>query len=759
MLYFNFMRRNYPGRLIFSLIFSLLLGHFSLLFAEHIPGQIIVRFKPAMIKISKGLAISSVRAASVSAASLRALNVKYQIASFAQIYNSALKIHPGLKHLQEDYLLTFPPEKNMAEVVNAFRKDPNVIFAYPNTVVRAFETLPNDPQYSEQWGLAKIKASQAWDKSTGSPDIRVAVLDTGINYLHEDLKGAVDLTYAKNYIASNNNPLDDNGHGSATSAVIAAVTSNEVGMAGLVWQGKIIPLKVLDSKGSGDMATILTALGDIIARKKEGVNIVAANMSLGEYNSGSDKYSEEDFGGLKERCLEAYNNGIVLVAAAGNGGVDWNTYPAYYSTVLSVSATDQSDKRSIWSGTDLVTGNTQSSNYGSWIRVSAPGTAILSVKYEGGYTSGWNGTSLAAPFVAGLAALLKAANPSAKIADIFTQIKENADNIDALNPGYEGKLGSGRINAYKSIMGLTAKITSPVSDGTKKYLKGKIEIIGTAEGWNFSSYKLEASKESSVITIESSSTQVRGGILGTWETSGINGDYILRLRVFASDLSSIETTVPVTVDNTSPEAAIVSPLNGAKVEGKVTIIGTAEDSNFDYYSLEYGKGTSPSAFELIGLFYVPVANGIIGTWETTGLSGPYTLRVRGFDKAGNYSTASISVEAKETAISAKNVQLQNSLPLTFVLPNPFDRSATSETSFVYNLSGNFTTTVYLFDLSGNLIWRKNYSPGENGGKAGQNTPGWNGVDLFGEGVVNGVYLYQVTADNTVIARGKIVVLN
>lgn len=153
----------------------------------------------------------------------------------------------------------------------------------------------------------------------------------------------------------------------------------------------------------------------------------------------------------------------------------------------------------------------------------------------------------------------------------------------------------------------------------------------------------------------------------------------------------------------------------------------------------------------------------MGTWETAGLNGTYTLRLTAYDRAGTAATTSETISIINEP-PTKEVIPQAGLPLTFVLPNPFNRklgsaTGTTETSFVYNLSGNFNVTIYLFDLNGNLIWRKSYPAGENGGKSGPNNPAWNGVNLFGESVPNGVYLYQVAADQKVIARGKIIVLN
>ena len=190
----------------------------------------------------------------------------------------------------------------------------------------------------------------------------------------------------------------------------------------------------------------------------------------------------------------------------------------------------------------------------------------------------------------------------------------------------------------------------------------------------------------------------------------------------------------------------------------MTIAGKAKDQNFDRYVLEYGAGTSPATYQNIGTFYASVESGALGTWETSGLSGDYVLRLTAYDRAGATSAASAALNIASVA-PTRQVVAQTALPPTFALPNPFDRTSTNETSFVYNLEGNFNTTLYLFDLNGNLLWRKNYAVGENGGKAGANNPAWDGQNLYGERVPNGVYFYQIATDQKVIGRGKIIVLN
>jgi|GEM_PF-921869 len=741
-----------------GLVFVLLLATVSA--AEIVPGEIMVKFKPGVMEMPKGMRVAGAKAAAVKAASVQALNAKHGVFRIRQLYRDALANRPDWTQLENHYVLYFSPAQDVQQVVEDYRKDLNVVSAVPCTVLRAFDTIPNDTQFGNQYGLTNIQAPQAWDRTTGSSSVVIAVLDTGIDSDHEDLVGRID-PRGKDYVNGDDNPEDDNGHGTSVSGVIGAVTNNAKGVAGVDWQAKILPIKVLNSGGSGTIADILDGIA-----YASSLSVEAINMSFGQYNDSANKYVEENPGewppgagnGLKDFCQLAYDNNVALAAAAGNGDVDWNTYPAYYPTVMAVAAVDQNDIRSVWSGIDPETFRQQKSNYASWVHVSAPGTNIWTTERGGWYDWQNNGTSLACPFVAGLVGLIKAANPSLTNQQVMDKIKDTADNIDALNdPQYWGKLGSGRINAFVALSGALANISSPES-GT--YLKGTVNIYGAASGWDFSSYVLEALQGGALITtIESSSVSVEsGGLLGTWDTSGYNGEHTIRLRVFLTGGSTQEAQISVSLDNTAPQANISSPLDGETVEGLVQITGTAKDQYLDHYLLEYGAGGSPLSYESLKLSYVSVDAAVLGSWETAGLEGTYTLRLAVQDKVGTVTTRTITLNIRSTT-TTKEAYPQPGLPLTYALPNPFDRSLVSEVTFNYSLESNFDTRIYLFDLSGNLIWQRSYTTGSNGGKAGENSVAWDGRDLFGQNVANGVYIYQVVADHKVIAKGKIVVLN
>lgn len=738
------------GLIIFFLVFLFA----SMTFADYVPGQVVVKFRPGIVKIPKGVKAAAVAAADIKASSVRSLNAKHRVYELKQVYQKVLENRPDWTHLEDEYVLIFPADEDVKKIAQEYTKNPNVEAAYPNTIFHAFDTNPDDPYFvsGQQYGLTNISAPQAWDRTTGSNTVTIAVLDTGINYNHEDFTGRVNLADAYDFVNGDADPLDDHSsaHGTGVSGVIGAATNNAKGVAGVDWQGVILPIKVLDHNGSGTLVHIKEGITWAI---NKGADVI--NMSFGQYNESSNKYIEENPGDIRGKCQDAYDAGIVLVAAAGNGNVDWNTYPAYYPIVLGVAAVDSSDERSVWGGTDPITLRTQASNYGTWVSVCAPGTDIMTVYKDTDRYATTSGTSLACPFVAGQAALIKAANPGLSNQQIMNQITIEADDIDSLNPGYEGKLGR-RINLYRTVAGLVARILSPESNA---YIKGSVNVLGMASGWDFSGYVLQALQSGSLVsTIKSSTSTIESGTLGTWNTTALNGEYTIRLKVLGSGSSSEETNVAVYVDNTTPEATITSPLSAATIEGSVQILGTAQDQYFAKYLLEYGVGTSPSSYVEIKESYLAVNNSVLATWETAGLSGDYILRLTVYDLAGTTSVRTVPVYIRSTS-PTREAEPQSGLPLTFSLPNPFDRFATSEVTFNYTLSGNFTTRIYIFNLAGNLIWQNSYSAGTNGGKSGANNPAWNGKDLLGVNVPNGIYLYQVITEQKVLARGKIIVLN
>lgn len=275
-----------------------------------------------------------------------------------------------------------PEGETVEAALEKLRKDSNVVYAEPNYVYQAFDLAPkrtvNDPKFNELWGLTKIQAPAAWDITTGKSEILVAVVDTGVDYHHPDLQGQV--VKGPDFGNNDADPMDDQGHGTHVAGTIAALGDNGTGVVGVAYNTKVLAIKVLGSDGSGDMAAIAKG---ILKAEEMGAKVI--NLSLG---------GSQDARTIKDAVDQVTAKGVLVVAAAGNENTTQNTYPAAYPNVLAVGATDTSDRRASFS------------NYGTYVDVAAPGTKILSTT-EKAYKS-HDGTSMASPHVAGVAALLLA---------------------------------------------------------------------------------------------------------------------------------------------------------------------------------------------------------------------------------------------------------------------------------------------------------------------------------------------------------------
>jgi len=267
------------AKIFLFLVFSFVLSVFA--YAEYAPGKIIVKFKPGVIELPKGASIAGIQKTSVRAASVKALAQKYEVSEIEQLFSKALEIQPKWDRLKNDYVFYFPKDQDVLQVVEDFKNNPNVLYVSPCSIVHAF-LAPDDPLYSNQYGLTNIKAPQAWDKTTGSSDNVIAVLDTGADSDHADLLARFD-PRGWNFVGSGAGSSDfddDNGHGTGVIGVVGAITSNEVGVAGVDWQAKILPIKVLDSQGNGSIDDIVQGIEYAAALTNNSVDVI--NMSFGQ---------------------------------------------------------------------------------------------------------------------------------------------------------------------------------------------------------------------------------------------------------------------------------------------------------------------------------------------------------------------------------------------------------------------------------------------------------------------------------------------
>jgi len=380
------------------------------------------------------------------------------------------------------------PDLETAEAQVLAAAAPDVEFVEPDLMMYP-ALVPTDPRYGEQWHHPLIHSPEAWDVTTGSRATVVAVIDSGVDLDHPDLKskifinpgeipdngkdddnnGLIDDVHGWDFLADNNDPSpspdgkdnDGNGeaddqvtHGTLVAGLIAAA-ANDYGTVGVDWKARILAIQVFPDDGLTAVSTVIEGMDYAIA-----MHVDVINLSLG--------------GGFTKtfnRPIEAaYEAGITVVVAAGNAEppsyqpVEFTASPSTWRSpvcndgptvgsdnhVVGVAATDQSDRRCSFSDYD-------GSGY-RFVDVSAPGLEVFGPGYQNssfpafqGYFARGSGTSFSSPIVAGLAALVKAHEPGITNAQIIERLRQSADNIDSLNPGYGGKLGTGRVNAARAL--------------------------------------------------------------------------------------------------------------------------------------------------------------------------------------------------------------------------------------------------------------------------------------------------------------------
>jgi len=309
------------------------------------------------------------------------------------------------------YLVGMEPEQR-AEVLASLQSSSAVASASKEPIAEAFDTSPDDTDWPQQDGLRVAGFPKAWDVTQGSSKVVVAVVDTGVDANHPDLRGA--LVPGWNFIGNDANTSDDHGHGTAVAGVIAARSNNHVGGAGVCWRCLVMPIKVLDAKGSGDDTTIAAG---IVWATDHGARVL--NLSLGGPGSSVE---------LANALAYASAKGALVVAAAGNAGITAQFYPAADPHAISVAATTVTDNRYSWS------------NFGSWVRLAAPGCNIAPILGDSYGT--FCGTSSATPVVAGLVALELSAQPAATASEVEDALTRAAVPLPAFVQ--YGRIDAGR---------------------------------------------------------------------------------------------------------------------------------------------------------------------------------------------------------------------------------------------------------------------------------------------------------------------------
>ncbi|WP_250028558.1 S8 family serine peptidase [Paractinoplanes maris] len=543
------------------------------------PVQLIVGYKAGVDR--------AVTTRSLSAAGLRTADSTTSQNTLAEINAARVTVSSG----------------RSASAIAALRSDPNVAYVEKDVQVKEFET-PNDPSFKYQNEMYAVRAPQAWDTTTGS-GVVVAVIDTGVNPVG-DLAGAT--VAGHDFVNDDKTTNDDRGHGTSVAALIAARGNNNQGMAGVCWSCKIMPVKVLDSRGSGSASDVAQG---IIWAVKNGARIL--NLSLG--GPGAKV--------LQDAVAYANTNNALVVAAAGNEGNTSLQYPAAYPDVLTVGATRRcpewaTDPDCTYGNQTLTAYSSRNASGATWVDVAAVGDVMTMDRY-GNYNSGTSGTSFSAPIVAGVAALVKTRNPSYTGWSIASSIYKGASARKVSGVTY------GLVDASASFDVPTDR-TAPTATGITPnggFARGSIPVrpVGLKDD--------RSGIQKSLLYVngvyKNYSRNAPYGII--FNTAGYSGKTNIELRIFDKANNQKVVKGVVTVDNKAPATKITyAPKSGTKLKGTVTIKFSGSDTGSGmgkWVLLINGKASQTRT--VVKPF----------TFAATSVPKSFTVQVRGYDKAGN----------------------------------------------------------------------------------------------------------------------------
>jgi thermitase len=442
------------------------------------------------------------------------------------------------------------PASRQSLVVSALRRDPNVAYVEVDATAKAMDLKPDDPAYTGgyQPEVDRVKLPAAWQQTTGSSAVKIAVLDTGVSKVG-DLTGAVAGGY--NYWANTGDTTDDNGHGTAVASLIAGRGNNGEGMAGGCWQCTIIPVKVLNADGEGPYSDIAKG---IVYATNVGAKII--NMSLAGYDSAQV---------LADAVKYANSKGVLVVAAAGNDGSTTKVWPAAYPDVVAVGANPKnSDGRASWSN--------YNKSGDSWVDIAAPGD-VTAMDPDGNYYSGYQGTSFASPIVAGAAGLIEAVHPDYNNWSLQRALLASGRTVPSNGWTKFGMLDAGK--ALTISTDRTAPKISVSTPGNGWRVHGKVAIKPTvSDDWSGVKYV------DLYVDGHYKSRDTTSPFSFNWDTLKTNAKTTFTLKVYDKAGNSASAVRWVTADNTAPAVSITSgPANKAKVKGTVTLKASASDKN------------------------------------------------------------------------------------------------------------------------------------------------------------------------------------
>ena len=553
-------------------------------------------------------------------------------------------------------------------IVNLLNQDPNVLQWEFNRRWYAIDTVPNDPRFGELWGMDKIEAPAAWDAHVGSGEIIVGVIDSGVDFNHPDLvdnmwtnpgeiagngidddgNGFIDDIHGWDFANNDNDPSDDNGHGTHVSGTIGAVGDNDLGVVGVNWNVKIMALKFIGADGSGGTDSAIAAIEYAIDN--------GAHLTSNSWGGSAFCFppfipcpTGEPNDALGQAIVASEDAGLLFVAAAGNDSSDNDaskTLPASYNldSIISVQATTIDDEMASFS------------NYGATtVDLGAPGQDILSLWLRDAQFQGYrsiSGTSMATPHVAGAAALIWSANPGLDWQAIKDRILDNVDPVASLAGT---TLTGGRLNVFSALATGDAIAPGEIIDLT--VVGGdtdSLELEWTATGddgltGSASSYDLRISDAPIDASNFDQADELSGEPIpapsGTLESVGVDGlaagtTYHFAIKAIddAGNKSPVSNSASGTTDDPvggAPTLSITSPSAGSQIDEGVSVTFTAVASDPD-------DGDLTQAID-----WTSSLDGALGTGGSVSavLSvGTHTVTAHVVDSDGNAASDSISVE-------------------------------------------------------------------------------------------------------------------
>lgn len=537
----------------------------------------------------------------------------------ARAFAKILEEHSGKarKVGQSNLYIVDLPKYSEEGVITRLQDHPYLKFAELDLSVLP-TSIPNDPYYESAWHLLKIAAPAAWDHTQGA-GITIAILDSGVDSTHPDL--AMQMVSGWNFFDNNSDTSDIAFHGTYVAGSAAATSNNEIGVASVAGQSKIMPLRITDTMGYGFYSTIAQGL---IYAADNGARV--ANVSFQDVSSSSSARSAAQY--MKDR------NGLVAVAGGNTGMLE--NYMAT-TTMIPVSATDPSDTLKIWS------------SFGDYIALTAPGEGIWSTVRDGGYRT-VSGTSFASPVAAGIIALMMSANPTLSSAEIENLLFSTA--LDLGDPGRDPYYGYGRVDAAAAVQAAVeaaptvdteapvASITDPLEGATVSGLV-PVDIEATD---NVGVTRAELWVNNTAVAVDSSTP-----FAFSWDSSGApNGTTSLVAHVFDAVGNAATHSVDVIVDNAEepiiadpdtepPVVAIINPVPG-NVSGHVTINADASDNSG-------ATGITQSIYINGSLVATGTGSTLAYNWNTRPkkISGMHTIEVVASDTVGNTASTSVDV--------------------------------------------------------------------------------------------------------------------